>query len=83
MSYSLSALGDFHIWDFVFSGGLLKRGISVILGLIFSLLLMLLVWQSFVPIGQKLGRLLDQNPSPIKAYSLNILGSLVGFGYTL
>jgi spermidine synthase len=78
ISHCLHALGDFHIWNFGLSGGLLTRSISVIMGLIFSLLLMLFVWQLFVPIGQKLGRLLDQNPNPIKAYSLNISGSLVG-----
>jgi spermidine synthase len=37
-----------------------------------------LVGASFIPLGRILGRLLDEHPRPILAYSLNVAGSLVG-----
>jgi spermidine synthase len=40
--------------------------------------LMVLLCVGFVPIGQVLGRLLDEHPRPILAYSANVVGSLVG-----
>jgi spermidine synthase len=33
---------------------------------------------SFRPLGQKLGRLMDQHPRPIVAYTGNVVGSIVG-----
>ena len=51
---------------------------AVPIGLAITFGIMFLVWQIFVPIGRILGRLLDDHPSPIEAYSYNILGSLVG-----
>ena len=39
---------------------------------------MLLILDMFVPIGRILGRLLDNHPNTIWAYSVNIFGSLIG-----
>ena len=52
--------------------------VPVGLGITFGL--MLLVWQVFVPLGRLLGSLLNGDPRPIRAYSVNILGSLLGIG---
>lgn len=39
---------------------------------------LLLIWDLFVPIGRLLGRLMDDHPHTIQAYSINIAGSLAG-----
>ena len=41
-------------------------------------IIMVLLWSLFVPLGQLLGRLLDDHPHTIRAYSINIAGSLAG-----
>jgi len=45
-----------------------------------AMLLLAAVAATFYPFGQRLGLWLDQHPSPIAAYSVNIFGSLVGIG---
>src|SRR5436190_12849875 len=47
-------------------------------GLLAVLTLMIVVAIGFVPIGQILGRAFDEHPRPLRAYSWNVLGSLVG-----
>jgi hypothetical protein len=42
------------------------------------LLVLILCWMLFVPLGRLLGRLLDDHPHTIRAYSINIAASLVG-----
>ena len=39
---------------------------------------MILIVDIFVPVGRILGRLMDEHPNTIWAYSVNIAGSLVG-----
>lgn len=48
------------------------------LGLGLTFVLMLLLWEMFIPIGRILGRLMDDHPNTIWAYSVNVAGSLVG-----
>lgn len=65
------------IWSYYtgnrFSGlSHLKISITQLVGLIFTLTIMI-----FIPIGQKIGRLM-QGMAPLYAYTLNILGSLLG-----
>jgi spermidine synthase len=43
-----------------------------------ALLVLVLCWATFVPVGRLLGRLLDEHPYPIQAYSINIAASLGG-----
>jgi spermidine synthase len=50
------------------------------LGLAAAFLLMMLVWDAFVPLGRLLGRLMNDHPHTIWAYSANVAGSLVGIG---
>lgn len=40
--------------------------------------LMFLLWAIFVPVGRLLGRLMNEDPRPLRAYSVNVAGSLVG-----
>jgi spermidine synthase len=47
-------------------------------GLVLMLLILLVVWDVFVPIGRMLGRLMDDHPQTIRAYSVNVGGSLIG-----
>ena len=41
-------------------------------------MLMILIWDMFVPLGRLLGRLLEDHPRTLAAYSVNVAGSLVG-----
>ena len=53
-------------------------------GILAVLALMVIVAIGFVPIGQILGRAFDEHPKPLRAYSWNVLGSLVGvWGFAL
>lgn len=53
-------------------------------GILAVLVLMVIVAVGFVPIGQILGRAFDEHPKPLRAYSWNVLGSLVGvWGFAL
>src|SRR5262245_12242621 len=49
-----------------------------IIGLAMTMLLMMLLWDVFVPVGRLLGRLLADHPRTISAYSVNVAGSLAG-----
>jgi len=74
----LSVLGEINIWR----SGIVESGWEaarfLCLGLILTLAIMVLVLEPFVPIGRLLGRLLDEHPRPLFAYSVNVLGSLAG-----
>jgi spermidine synthase len=74
----LTVLGDFVIWAQGVSTSPLRTGLSILLGLSLTLLLMILLWDLFVPLGRIVGRLLDDHPQPIWAYSVNVAGGLVG-----
>ncbi len=74
----LSGLSDLLIWEEAVSSGALTIVFRVFLGMGLTLLLMVLLWEIFVPIGRLLGRLLDDHPHTTWAYSVNVAGSLVG-----
>jgi len=74
----LSAPTDLLIWS---PGPTVNRWYSVVFsvaGLGLTFLLMVLIWEVFIPLGRLLGRLLDEHPRPIWAYSVNVGGSLIG-----
>ncbi|HMP59288.1 MAG TPA: methyltransferase domain-containing protein [Gemmatales bacterium] len=81
----LSRLNDYQIWEASGQGDSLVQNLSTIcLGVVLTLVMLVLVWEIFVPLGRILGRLLDEHPRPIVAYSWNIAGSLVGIlGFVL
>lgn len=66
------------IWGYVVTTDDWLGYVAVFLGLLQTFVLMLLIWSTFIPLGRLLGRLLDDHPKPIWAYSVNIAGSLFG-----
>ena len=74
----LSAMSDLLIWEEAISNGALTTMFRVSLGLGLTLLLLVLLWEVFLPLGRLLGRLIDDHPHTIWAYSVNVAGSLIG-----
>ncbi len=78
ISEALSVLGDLVIWSPFSSTDPLTTILLVVMGLVLTYCLLVLVVDIFVPIGRLLGRLMEEHPNTILAYSVNIAGSLVG-----
>ena len=78
VSELLSVLGDLEIWYRVTSASFWTSLLYVVLGLGVTYLLLILILDIFVPIGRLLGRLMDDHPRTIWAYSVNVAGSLLG-----
>jgi spermidine synthase len=57
---------------------LAQRILFVITGLAVTFGVLILLVDSFVPIGRTLGRLMDASATPIWSYSVNIIGSILG-----
>ncbi len=74
VTYLLGGFEDYNIWQVWLQPKLvyLLVGLSALLGLTW------LVFYIFVPAGQLLGRCFQRHPRSIRAYSVNIAGSLVG-----
>ncbi|MFQ5415195.1 MAG: spermidine synthase, partial [Phycisphaerae bacterium] len=78
VSELLSVTGDFVIWKQALSDQPAETFLFVALGLGVTFGLMVLVAEMFVPLGRILGRLLDDSTNTIRAYSVNVGGSLLG-----
>jgi hypothetical protein len=78
ISQLFSVLNDFPIWQPSTAADHPSMVGAVVVATLLTLGLMGLLWQAFVPLGRMLGRLLDDHPRPIWAYSVNVAGSLVG-----
>lgn len=78
ISSKLSILGDLVIWDYALRTSSGQTILDLFLGLGLTYLLMVLILEVFIPIGRILGRLMDDHPHTIWAYSVNVAGSLVG-----
>lgn len=76
----LSVLGDLPIWYQEVSTDPWRTTSHVGLGLALTFCLMAVLWEIFLPVGRILGRLFDDHPHVIWAYSVNVAGSLVGIG---
>ncbi|MFZ6031541.1 MAG: spermidine synthase [Chloroflexota bacterium] len=74
----LSVLEDFVIWGNMSATSELKKLLFVGMGLALTYSVLIFIVDIFVPIGRALGRLIDDHPNTIWAYSVNIAGSLVG-----
>lgn len=74
----LSVLSDLLIWENAINTGLWVSVGNVTLGLALTLVMMILLWEVFVPLGRILGRLMDDHPRTVWAYSVNVAGSLAG-----
>lgn len=71
-------LNDLLIWHNAAAVGAFGTMAGVILGLLLTFGLMLLLWEVFVPLGRILGRAMDDHPQTVRAYSVNVAGSLIG-----
>jgi spermidine synthase len=74
----LSVLDDFVIWNYAIVKTKWQKIIYIILSLLIMYFLMVLIVDIFVPIGRILGRLMEDHPNTIWAYSVNVGGSLIG-----
>jgi spermidine synthase len=77
ISTLFAGFNDLVVWVPSSNEGLGKY-VNPALGLMLTFFLMILVWEIFVPVGRVLGKLLSDYPSTIRAYSVNVAGSLVG-----
>lgn len=78
VSLMLSATHDFATWDEAqLTSNWIRVG-YITGGVIVTFLLLALIWDMFLPIGRMLGRLFDDHPHTICAYSANVAGSIVG-----
>lgn len=88
---SLHGLADLAVllvgpvgWTMDYEGHLGQALFGVVLTCAWLLLVMFAVGLAFVPLGQLLGRYLDEDRDVLVAYSINVAGSLVGvWGFAL
>jgi spermidine synthase len=78
ISEALSVIGNLLIWHEASRTGPVVTALAGLFGLGITLILMALVWDVFVPLGRLVGRLLNDHPRTIWAYSVNVVGSLCG-----
>jgi spermidine synthase len=78
ITFLLGSLSDLTIWQQQAAVSFAGMVGQVLLGLLLSFILMALLWSMFVPLGRALGRWMNQHPKVIRAYTINVLGSLVG-----
>lgn len=78
VTQSLRLLDDLVTWGADVKASAFGTVALVMLGLATSYVVMILIADTFVPLGRILGRFMNLDPRPIRAYSANIAGSLVG-----
>jgi hypothetical protein len=78
ISEMLSSVGDLVIWSDQVYGDMAVKLFLLLVGLGLTFGVLILVVDIFVPIGRILGRLMNSSLNPIWAYSVNILGSILG-----
>ncbi len=78
ISELLSVMRDLPIFYSAITTSSFQSVSYAFLGLICSYFLLLLILDMFIPIGRILGRLLNNHPDTIWAYSINLMGSLIG-----
>lgn len=77
-SEMLSTLGDLVIWSGGQASDATLRIVLLLAGLALTYGVLVLIVDIFVPLGRILGRLMNAHPNPIWAYSVNIVGSILG-----
>lgn len=77
-SEMLSALRDFVIWRDDATSEVSTQILLMLAGLALTYGVLVLIVDIFVPLGRILGRLMNTASNSIWAYSLNILGSILG-----
>ena len=78
ISDMLTVDGEFLTSSYWTWAGPFQRMVRVVTGLGLTFLLLVLIWEIFVPLGRLVGRLFDDHPRTIWAYSVNVAGGLVG-----
>jgi spermidine synthase len=78
ISEMLSVLGDLVIWFGLAETDPLRSILLLGLGLTLTYFLLALIVDMFIPAGRILGRLMNVHPNSLWAYSVNIIGSLLG-----
>ena len=78
ISSYLSLFGDLVMWNHSIATSQGEAAWKVSLGLAMTFALLLILWEMFIPLGRILGRLMDDHPQTIQAYSVNVAGSLIG-----
>jgi spermidine synthase len=78
ISEMLNSLGELEIWYGLIASDLRSRIVFLIIGLVLTYSMMILMVDIFIQPGRILGRLMNINPNPIWAYSVNIVGSIFG-----
>jgi len=71
----LSGFSDSVVW---YQAVRTQNLVPALQGAALTLFLFLMILIGFIPIGQILGRLLDEHPNIIEGYSVNVLASLIG-----
>jgi len=74
----MSRVGNLVIWGATAKLDMRLSWLLVVLGLVLTYFLLILIVDIFVPLGRILGRLMDDAPNTIWAYSVNLAGSLTG-----
>jgi len=73
----LGKMGGLEFWGTEESSGAEFIAVATV-GLSLTAGFLYLLWATFVPVGRLLGQLMAADPRPIRAYSVNVAGSLVG-----
>ncbi len=71
----LSSFTDSFIW---YESTMTATFFITALGILSTLFLFVIILLTFIPLGQLLGKLLDDHNNTIKAYSLNVVASILG-----
>jgi SAM-dependent methyltransferase len=78
ISLMLNACGDVLMFTETVTASPAQTVVYTALGLCFTFIVLILVWDLFLPLGRLLGRMLADHPRTIRSYSVNVAGSLVG-----
>lgn len=78
ISAFLSLGTDFLIWWRPSSAPLPIRALALLVGGTWFLIVMAMLTVFFIPFGQMLGSLVNEYERPLRAYAINLAGSLVG-----
>ncbi|MCA9086734.1 MAG: methyltransferase domain-containing protein, partial [Planctomycetaceae bacterium] len=74
----LSEMEDLLIWEHSVATNPWSTAARVSVGLAMTLGMMVVLWEIFMPIGRILGRSINDATDTIRAYSINVVGSLIG-----
>ncbi len=77
VSMMLNSFGDVLIFTDI-TATYFQKVLYLVVGLAFAFMLLVLVWDTFLPLGRLLGHLFQDSSQPITAYSVDVAGSILG-----